>query len=72
MYRIYRGQNLSSNSGAFAVLLALIGTVSMTKFKVAGSMVWREVRGPMRAFGHVRGGSELPGADRAPVDGTSS
>jgi hypothetical protein len=43
------------NGGAFAALLGLAGTGLLGEFTVEGHMtVWREVRGPLSAFGHVR------------------
>src|SRR5689334_7650218 len=39
------------NGGAFAALLGLTGTGLAGEYSSGGSAVWREVRGPMHAFG---------------------
>lgn len=39
------------NGGAFAALLGLVGTGLEGEFKTGAKAAWREVRGPMRAFG---------------------
>src|SRR5262249_38439836 len=41
--------------GAFAALLGLLGTGLLGRFAVAGAdPVWRELRGPLSAFGPIR------------------
>ncbi|HMG76427.1 MAG TPA: neuraminidase-like domain-containing protein [Pyrinomonadaceae bacterium] len=49
------------NGGAFAALLGLTGTGLLGEFTPAdGSVLWREVRGPMDAFGHDRNINNCP------------
>ncbi len=42
------------NGGAFAALLGLLGTGLLGEFRVRDRTVWREVRGPLSAFGPER------------------
>ena len=49
------------SGGAFAALLGLTGTGLMGEFTSSnGSQSWREVRGPMSAFGHERNEHNAP------------
>jgi hypothetical protein len=48
------------NGGALAALLGLVGTGLEGEFKAAGSLAWREVRGPAAAFGHARNHANCP------------
>ncbi|MBS0423446.1 MAG: insecticidal toxin complex protein [Proteobacteria bacterium] len=49
------------SGGAFAALLGLTGTGLLGEFThTTGSLAWREVRGPMDAFGHERNEVNAP------------
>ncbi|HEV3076950.1 MAG TPA: neuraminidase-like domain-containing protein, partial [Thermoanaerobaculia bacterium] len=49
------------NGGAFAALLGFAGTGLLGELSVAGgTTVWREVRGPLSAFGHERNERNAP------------
>ncbi|HEY2295083.1 MAG TPA: neuraminidase-like domain-containing protein, partial [Thermoanaerobaculia bacterium] len=48
------------NGGAFAALLGLAGTGLLGELSVDGKAVWREVRGPLSAFGHERDEHNAP------------
>ncbi|MEE8550195.1 MAG: neuraminidase-like domain-containing protein [Gemmatimonadota bacterium] len=41
------------NGGAFAALLGLVGTGIVGEFSVGSGPIWREVRGPLDAFGQT-------------------
>jgi hypothetical protein len=47
--------------GAFAALLGLVGTGLLGEYRtLGGDPVWREVRGPMSAFGRIRDAHNAP------------
>ncbi|GHO98831.1 hypothetical protein KSF_088790 [Reticulibacter mediterranei] len=49
------------NGGAFAALLGLTGTGLLGEFLPEdGNLTWREVRGPMNAFGHEKNRWNIP------------
>jgi hypothetical protein len=48
------------NGSAFAALLGLVGTGLEGTFKTKGNIAWREVRGPLTAFGDVRDRENCP------------
>jgi hypothetical protein len=53
--------NQLPGAGAFAALLGLTGTGLMGEFSTAGGQViWREIRGPLAAFGDVRNDYNAP------------
>ncbi len=48
------------NGGALAALLGAAGTGLYGEYEAGGKLVWRDMRGPMSAFGHERDRASAP------------